>query len=98
MFVKNFRLQGPISKIILGLRFAEKFFLFVKITASFCKNWIITSIQKTPIFGQKLAKFAENCYHNIDPWKKCFRKKSVEEFCTLAESKIYQAFFLQFSM
>jgi hypothetical protein len=24
-------------------------------------------LRKTPFFRQKLAKIAENCYHNIDP-------------------------------
>jgi hypothetical protein len=39
--------------------------------AKFCKKLIITLVFKknANFFRQKLAKIAENCDHNIDPWK-----------------------------
>jgi uncharacterized protein YijF (DUF1287 family) len=37
-------------------------------TASFCKKFIITLVfdRNANFFRRKLAKFAENCDHNID--------------------------------
>jgi hypothetical protein len=53
---------------------------FAQTIASFCKIVIITLVfeKKTPIFRQKLAKIAENCDHNIDPW--LTQNKTKKEF------------------
>jgi hypothetical protein len=43
---------------------------FAQNKAKLCKNWIITLVfeKNANFFRRKLAKIAENCDHNIDPW------------------------------
>jgi hypothetical protein len=46
--------------------------------AKLYKLLIITLfLRKTPFFRWKLAKIAENCDHNIDPWLNDFREQSI---------------------
>jgi hypothetical protein len=47
----------------------------------FCKKMVTTLVfDKAPLFSaEKLAKIAENCDHNIDPWSPC-SKSSLESF------------------
>jgi hypothetical protein len=42
----------------------------LKNTAEFCEKWIITLVflRKTQFFRRTLAKIADNCDHNIDPY------------------------------
>jgi hypothetical protein len=58
--------------------FAEKLgknigVLFAQTTACFCKNFIKSLVieKNANFFRRKLAKFAENCDHSIDPWRLC---------------------------
>jgi hypothetical protein len=60
-----------ILKIFSPKQSAKKLAFLTQNKAKLCKNLIITLIsEKTPIFCRKLAKIAENCDHNIDPWLK----------------------------
>jgi hypothetical protein len=66
-------------KNIFAEKCCQKYWRFLaQTTASFCKIVIITMffLRKTPIFRRKLAKIAENCDHNIGPWK--FRSRSYD--------------------
>jgi hypothetical protein len=50
-------------------KFGEKMALLTQNKDKLCKNFIITLVfEKNDIFRQKLARIAENCDHNIDPW------------------------------
>jgi hypothetical protein len=53
---------------IFAEKFGKKAFLTQK-EAKLCKILIIMVLRKTPIFCRKLWKIAENCDHNIDPWR-----------------------------
>jgi hypothetical protein len=59
-----------ILKIFSPKNLAKILAFFAQTTASFCKNLIIILVfeEKTQYFRRKLAKNAENCDHNIDPW------------------------------
>jgi hypothetical protein len=48
--------------------------LFAQTNASFCKNVSITLVfEKNANFvRRKLAKIADNCDHNIDPWSQSY--------------------------
>jgi hypothetical protein len=60
---------------ILSSTNLEKMEFFAQNKAKLCKNWIITLVlgrEKRQFFRRKLAKIAENCDHNIDPWDQCY--------------------------
>jgi hypothetical protein len=74
--VDFFRL-GPIFKIFSPKNSAKKLAFLTRNKAKLCKNLIITMFvfEKNAVFfaenRRKLAKIAENCGHNIDPWSPC---------------------------
>jgi hypothetical protein len=59
-----------IFKIFSPKNFAKKLAFLTQNKAKLCKIVITTLVfdKKTPFFRRKLAKIAENCDHNIDPW------------------------------
>jgi hypothetical protein len=59
-----------IFKIFSPKNSAKKLAFLTQNKAKLCKNWIITLVfeKNANFFRRKLAKIAENCDHNIDPW------------------------------
>jgi hypothetical protein len=66
-----------IFKIFSPKNSAKKLAFLTRNKAKLCKNLIITMFvfEKNAVFfaenRRKLAKIAENCGHNIDPWSPC---------------------------
>jgi hypothetical protein len=60
--------------MILKMFSAKILALFAQTNASFCKNVSITLVfEKNANFvRRKLAKIADNCDHNIDPWSQSY--------------------------
>jgi hypothetical protein len=59
-----------ILKIFSPKKSSKKLTFLTQNKAKLLKNFIITLVfEKRPIFSRKLSKMAENCGHNIDPWK-----------------------------
>jgi hypothetical protein len=54
-------------------------------------------LRKTPFFRPKLAKIAENCDHNIDPWSHCCAAANLLNFIA-ALKLICLGFYLNFDM
>jgi hypothetical protein len=66
MFSSSIHDGVPGTDVMLLCFFAKKMWNAV----SYAKIWIIKlDFNKTPLHSRKLAKIAENCDHNIDPWK-----------------------------
>jgi hypothetical protein len=59
---------------IFAKKFSEKMAFLTQNKAKLCKILIITLVfEKNTNFCQKLSKIAENCDHNIDPWRQFFK-------------------------
>jgi hypothetical protein len=64
-----------ILKIFSPKNSAKKLAFLTRNKAKLCKILIITLVfeENANFFRRKLAKIAENCDHNIDPWlEPCF--------------------------
>jgi hypothetical protein len=79
-----------IFKIFSPKMSAKKMAFLTQNKAKICKILIITLVfeKNANFFRRKLAKIAENCDHNIDPWSPCRRGKLLTSIPRSAKSWI----------
>jgi hypothetical protein len=66
---------------------AKNLAVFTQTTANFRKKMTITLVSEKTAYFRKLAKIAENCDHNIDPWSQSYGFELQRQRCKNVQSK-----------